>query len=186
MAQAIDKNDFLVFSWKKHKVVLLYLKNIYSKTINRKGIEMEKKLTVLVVDDLKELAELVGESVEDWANKRELECQVILADSLESGTAELKKGLIDLLITDLEMKGSNDGELLIMQFKGFFSHPFAKAILMTGRPGYEPPESLPADYFFPKPFRVKELFPILDEVLEESLVEETGREVISMPSFTIL
>jgi two-component system NtrC family sensor kinase len=113
------------------------------------ALAVPRGLTVLVVDDNKDIAALAASILE------EQECDVRLAHDAEEALTILDREACDLLLTDIVMPGSRDGVALARRAREIF--PALPVILMTGyserlRSG----EAIPGELIL-KPFTPRDL-----------------------------
>jgi DNA-binding NtrC family response regulator len=141
-----------------------------------------KSHTVLVVDDDVELTGLLKK------NFMKLECEVEIANSIEEARCILRKNIISLIVLDLKFPG--DGEILsglffISEIKELY--PKIGIIVLTGNLTQEAAITAlnaGADAFMIKPFSVKELNVLTEEMLSKTN-EQDFHEALEKAYFRI-
>lgn len=114
-------------------------------------------MKVLVVDDDRDIRELVAEIIFDGCGGT-----VVMGVNGEDGWREFQESRPDLVITDCRMETENAGLELARKIKA--ASPTTPVIMITGEWEIE---AETVDYFLPKPFKVEVLVEKIKEFLEK-------------------
>ncbi len=115
----------------------------------RERLAMQYEKTVLVVDDDPNILSAFGEFF------RKEECSMITSSSTEGAMELLKRHFVDLIITDIRLKGQSGVTFLLEVKRVRKSTPM---IVMTGYPeavSESEVKEYGADFFFQKPLNLE-------------------------------
>lgn len=123
---------------------------------------MSRRKNILIVED-SPLNKLAMESyLQEFHN-------TYFADSVESAQKVLKNKSIDVLITDIFIKGKLNGIDLIKELRNEANFKDLPVIAISGYsadPDKKEAMNAGCDYYLPKPFDFKELLQIINKCLE--------------------
>lgn len=138
---------------------------------------MNEALSILVVDDSRDLLELVRRQLQD------LGLNPFISDNVMDGIEILENTKIDLLITDLNMPEVG-GEQLIRYASGHF--PELPILVITGFPSINSAVSVMKmgvlEYLI-KPFTMDELEDALNSILKDEVIENKQPEEDTIENF---
>ncbi len=131
---------------------------------------MDEKKKILIVDDDESLAKVISEFLEVFGYN------ALFAIDGESALDTMTRAPVDAVVSDIHMPGM-DGFQLMMEVKNRW--PGTPVILITGVSAKEAEKvafSKGADAFIAKPFHLKELKKILDNMLGKQTTNQQSRD----------